>query len=66
MTKAHSVQEAAARCGVSVFAIRRWIVQRRLAVHRLGRRVVISEEDLTQFLSSHRVPAREGTTGGGR
>lgn len=67
MQNALSVKEAAARCGVSVFAMRRWIAQRRLTVFRLGRRVVVAEADLATFLAAHRVEARPcGVRGHGR
>jgi len=59
MGNALSVKEAAGRCGVSVFAMRRWIAQRRLSVFKLGRRVVVGEADLAAFLAAHRVEARQ-------
>ncbi len=54
-----SIAEAAAILGVSRFTLRAWVRQRRLAFHRLGRRIVIDRGDLEQFLQAHRVPARE-------
>jgi len=54
-----SIEEAAARLGVSKFTLRSWIRQRRLAHYRLGRRVVLAEHDLDRFLETRRVEARE-------
>lgn len=54
-----SIAEAASVLGVSPFTVRAWIRQRRLAFHRLGRRIVIDRGDLERFLQAHRVPARE-------
>ena len=49
------VAEVAETLGVSVKTIRRWIEQGELRVHRLGRQLRISDEDLAAFISRARV-----------
>ena len=51
MDKLYSVKAAAERLGgVSEWAIRKWLEQRRLARTRVGRRVMISEASIQRFL----------------
>lgn len=57
-----SVAEAAPVLGVSVYMVRALIRQRRLAYHRIGRRIVLDRQDLEQFLRAHRVEPRERRT----
>lgn len=57
-----SVAEAAPVLGVSVFTVRVLIRQRRLAYHRIGRRIILDRQDLEQFLRAHRVEPREVRT----
>ena len=57
-----SVAEAAPVLGVSVFTVRVLIRQRRLAYHRIGRRIILDRQDLEQFLRAHRVEPREFRT----
>jgi len=45
--------------GVSVYMVRALIRQRRLAYHRIGRRIILDRQDLEQFLRAHRVEPRE-------
>jgi excisionase family DNA binding protein len=52
-----SVMEAAQQAGVSVFTMRAWIRQRRIAHVRLGRRVLIAMSDLERFIEMNRVEA---------
>ena len=54
-----SVTEAAPVLGVSVYMVRALIRQRRLAYHRIGRRIILDRQDLEQFLRAHRVEPRE-------
>jgi excisionase family DNA binding protein len=54
-----SVEHAAPILGVSTFTVRRWIRERRLAYHRVGRRIVLDRRDLEAFLRRCRVEARE-------
>jgi excisionase family DNA binding protein len=54
-----SVVEAAQRLGVSPYTLRSWLRARRLPYHRLGRRIVLDQEDVRQFLLRHRVEARD-------
>nr|WP_237180370.1 helix-turn-helix domain-containing protein [Roseomonas haemaphysalidis] len=49
-----SVVEVATRLAVSTKTVRRSITQGDLRVHRLGRQIRISEEDLQAFLARHR------------
>ena len=55
-----NVSEAAARIGVSPFTIRSWLRQRRLPYIRDGRRVLLTVDDVDNFLRTHRVEARDG------
>jgi len=54
-----SARAAAKTLGVSLITLRRWIADRKLAHYRLGRRVVLSAEDVAAYLAAHRVPPRE-------
>ena len=49
-----SVEQAAEQLGVSTKTIRRWITSRELHVHKLGRRVLIADEDLAAFVNARR------------
>jgi excisionase family DNA binding protein len=53
-----SVEEAARVLGISRHTVRAWVRGRRLAHHRLGRRIVFSPEDLERFIRASRVPAK--------
>ena len=50
----HSIKEVAGACRVCERTVLRWIQANELPVHRLGRRVLISEEDLARFLAARR------------
>jgi excisionase family DNA binding protein len=50
----HSIKEIARHCRVCERTVLRWIQANELAVHRLGRRVLISEEDFARFLAARR------------
>jgi excisionase family DNA binding protein len=54
LPRMYSVKEIGPQVGVSSKTIRRWIERGELHVHRLGRRLCISEDDLLAFLSKHR------------
>lgn len=49
-----SVDETRKVLGVSAKTVRRWIERGELHVHRLGRQIRISEEDLAAFVAQHR------------
>lgn len=49
-----SVHEVHEQLGVSTKTVRRWIERGDLHVHRLGRQLRISEEDLITFVAQHR------------
>ena len=53
-----AIAETAERLGISPAHLRREIRLKRLAVHRLGRRVLISESDLAAYLAARRRGAR--------
>jgi excisionase family DNA binding protein len=55
MEKGLSVRESAQRSGICHWTMRAWLRQGRLPYYRLGRRVVIDEKDLLEFLGAHRV-----------
>ena len=50
----HSVQSVAARLGVSVKSVRRWINRGELEAHKFGRQIRIAEPDLAAFIRDHR------------
>jgi len=54
-----SVERGAAVLGVSPFTLRKWIRERRLPYHRVGRRLVLDAPDLERFFQGCRVQARE-------
>jgi excisionase family DNA binding protein len=49
-----SLKDVALALGVSIKSLRRWIDAGDLRVHRLGRQLRVSEEDLAAFLSQRR------------
>jgi excisionase family DNA binding protein len=54
LPRLYSVKEAAPLIGVCGKTIRRWIDRGELHVHRLGRQLRISEEDLIAYLATRR------------
>jgi excisionase family DNA binding protein len=54
-----SIASAASILGVSAFTLRRWIRERRVPYHRLGRRIVLDRRDLEAFLQRCRIEARK-------
>ena len=52
-----SIDEAAARLGVSKYTLRGWLFQRRLPHVKLGRRVLVDPNDLDRFIETSRVKA---------
>jgi excisionase family DNA binding protein len=50
-----TVEQAADRLGTSVRFIRRLIADRRIAYHKVGRHVRISEADLINYVAAGRV-----------
>jgi excisionase family DNA binding protein len=52
-----SVDEAAARLGVSKYTLRGWLFQRRLPHVKLGRRVLVDPNDLDRFIETSRIEA---------
>ena len=54
LPRMYSIKEIGPQVGVSSKTIRRWIERGELHVHRLGRRLRISEDDLLTFLSKRR------------
>jgi excisionase family DNA binding protein len=54
-----SLLQAAPLLGVSPFTLRAWVRERRVPFYRLGRRIVFSRADLTEFLAAARIPARD-------
>ena len=54
LPRLYSIKEAAPHIGVCSKTIRRWIDQGELHVHRLGRQIRISEDDLLAYLAKHR------------
>jgi excisionase family DNA binding protein len=60
------VKEAAAYLSVSERFVRRLIFEGRIAVHRLGRHVRLSQRDLNAFIERAREPAHPETPRGRR
>jgi excisionase family DNA binding protein len=58
-TKMLSLEDAAARLGISGFTLRAWVRKRVLAHYRCGRRIVFDEATLARFLAARRVPAKD-------
>jgi excisionase family DNA binding protein len=52
----YTIPGVAASLKVSPKTVRRWIDRGDLAVHRLGRRIRISDADLAAFLAARRQP----------
>jgi excisionase family DNA binding protein len=53
-TKFFTVDGIALQLNVSARTVHRWIANRQLVVHRIGRSVRISDADLKSFLAIHR------------
>ena len=53
-----SIAQAAPLLGVSPYTVRKWLRQRRLPFHQVGRRIVLDRGDLEAFMRSCRVEAR--------
>lgn len=54
-----SVKETALRLGVTSYTVRRFLSQRLLAHHRVGRRIVLDERDVETFFQAGRIEARK-------
>ena len=54
-----SIDQAAPVIGVSRFTLRKWLRERRMPYHRVGRRIVLDRDDLETFLRANRVEARQ-------
>ena len=50
----YSISEVAEMVGVVTRTVRRWIEDRLLVAHRIGRVLRIAETDLQTFLAAHR------------
>jgi excisionase family DNA binding protein len=54
MPRLLSVPEAATILGVSVWTLRQWLSQRRIAIVKVGRLTKLQLEDLQAFIAGHR------------
>lgn len=61
MDQLHSVTQAAELLGMSERFVRRMIAERRIAFHKVGRHVRITEADLIRFVHEGRVDVVELT-----
>jgi excisionase family DNA binding protein len=52
-----TVEQAAERLGTSTRFVRRLVAERRIAYHKVGRHVRITEADLINFVAASRVDA---------
>lgn len=60
-----TVEQAAEAMNVSVRFVRRIIADRRIAVHRLGRHVRISRDDIDAFVAAGRSESRDSVSARG-
>jgi excisionase family DNA binding protein len=58
-THLYSVEAAVPRLGVKVPTLRKWISQRRISYVRVGRRIFISDEEISRIVAAGTVPAIE-------
>jgi excisionase family DNA binding protein len=58
-----SLLEAAPFLGISPHTLRVWVRDRRIAFHRMGRRIVFDRGDLEQYFRQHRVPPARSQRG---
>lgn len=58
-----SVKEIEERTGVSRFTWRGYIARGDIPVVRIGRRVLVAEGDLNEFIEQHRIPGRNSRKG---
>jgi len=58
-----SLLEAAPILGISPYTLRAWVRDRRIAFHRMGRRIVFDRGDLEQYIRQHRVPPARSQRG---
>ncbi len=49
-----TIDDIAVQFNVSPRTVHRWVAERKLVVHRIGRSVRVSEADLKMFLAAHR------------
>jgi excisionase family DNA binding protein len=63
MSKLLGLDEVEERTNIRRSTWRSWIAQGRLASVKLGTRVLVSENDLTEFLIARRRPARAAAGG---
>lgn len=56
-----SVEEAAGLLGISKWSVRSWIREGKLKAVRLGRRVLVEEAELEQFVARSRVVTKATT-----
>ena len=61
-----AIEDVAARLGVSPWTIRTWIRKGMLSYHKIGRRVLLNENELRQLLAHTHVPARPSGNGKGK
>ena len=57
--KMMNVEDTGRELGVSKYTVRSLIRQKRLPIHRIGRRIVISLKDISDFLERNREDAVE-------
>ena len=50
----YSVEEIASQLNISQKTVRRWVDAGQLHIHRLGRQIRITQEDLSAFLAIRR------------
>ena len=54
-----TVKEAATWLNIDVNTLRAWLTQRRLRFYRLGRKIVLKEDDLQKYVDENCVEAIE-------
>ena len=52
--------EAAERLGVSIWTLRAWVQTGKISSHKLGRRRLVSSEEVARLIDSSHIPASAG------
>jgi excisionase family DNA binding protein len=56
--KLRPLAEAATELRVSTFTLRGWCLAGKIAYHRIGKKIMLSQSDLDGLVKSSRIPAK--------
>jgi excisionase family DNA binding protein len=59
-----AIEDVAARIGVSSWTVRTWIRQGMLSYHKIGRRVLLVEDEVRELFAKNHRPARRPESNG--